>query len=149
MKILSIYAPPSPTIRGQQEGCGESVCYNNKIYCYTRAGKTIPTNKVALLKYEGGFAGRVNGEKDWLIVCYNENNEIVVLESPFQSPMIEMKKYKGLTNAQAIDMAQKEEARIKAIVDAYDKCRDCGKSTIVLAEGQPKDQCYTCFTQKK
>jgi hypothetical protein len=63
MKTLKIVGAPSPTIKGHQEGCGESVEHNGKVYCYNRAGKYIPKDRVVLMKYEGFFCGRVNGDK--------------------------------------------------------------------------------------
>ena len=149
MKKLSIYAKPEPTISGVQEGCGESVLYNDKIYCYYRAGKYIPKNKPALLKWEGGFAGRMHGDKEWLIVCYNEQGELVLLESVYHNPSLYMKKYRGISNSEAIAYSKRISARLQDIRDSFTPCANCGNPVIVLESNQKQDECLTCFNEKK
>lgn len=149
MKTLNIYAKPEPTIAFQQEGCGESVKYNDKIYCYCRAGKYIPKNKPALLKWEGGFAGRMHGDKEWLIVCYNEQGELLLLEWVYNNPREHMKSYTGMSNAEAIAIAKKKEQKLQEIRDSFTPCANCGKPVIVLESNQKQDECLTCFNEKK
>lgn len=149
MKTLTIVGKPEPTIKGQQEGCGESVEYNNKIYCYNRAGKYIPKDKVVALKYEGFFCGRVRGEIYYILVCYNKQGELVLVDSVPVSLKESMKRFKGLSNEQAICLAEGDEQKRQSLIDYMDKCSSCGQVVIVLENEQPKDKCFTCFHDHK
>lgn len=147
MKVLSKLTPPFESVKGKIEGHGEGAEYEGKTFYYSRKGKYIPKDKVTFLTWEGNYAGRARGEKEYLLVCYNNENNLLFLKSIWTNPMAELKKYAGLTNQQVIEKIKKEQDEIKRIIDNYDKCIHCGETVILLEDNQPTDECLYCYNQ--
>ena len=125
---------------------GQGTEYESNEYHY-RAGKIIPKNKAAALRWEGNWFGRSHGEVRYIIVAWN-GKDFTVLESISGGIRKDMYKYKGISSEQAITLAEKHEKSAKAEWDAVPKCCKCKKPVVVLMKGQPNDICILCFEDK-
>lgn len=139
MQVLSELVAPFFSSLGI-EGHGEGIKYKNHYYYY-RGEKRIPKNKPACLKWEGHWAGRVHGEKEWIIVAWN-GQEFILLDHIYGNINYTMTKYKGLSAIDAIKKTQAEETERQRQLDAMEKCKKCGKPRINF--GQAKGLCVSC-----
>ena len=147
MKYLTIYSKAEPTIQGVQEGCGESVEYNGKIYHYYAAGRAIPKNKICIMRYEGFFCGRINGDKDYLLICYDKDGRLVLLDNCPLGLKEAKSRFKGLTTEEAIQLSIKNQMHIEKMISERTPCSQCRAGVLLLADHQPYDMCYSCFSK--
>lgn len=147
MKTLTKFIPACPNSPGI-EGHGEGVEYDGKTFYYPRAGKSIPKNKVVALKWEGGWAGRQNGDKEYILVCFNEKNELIFLKTIIFDVRKELKLFEGMSSEQAIAKINSDEEAIKKITDSYPKCISCGGQALKFEEDQNPDECISCYNKR-
>jgi hypothetical protein len=127
-------------------GCGQSLKYGNQIYHY-RSPHFIPKDKPAILMYEGNYCGRVNGDKEYLIVAFNGKN-FTVLEHHYPGEAKRaMERFKGLTNEEAIALVQGEWDERQREYDAAPKCK-CGRLILRFETEQRDDECIACFEKR-
>jgi len=130
------------------EGHGEGVKYKDKYYYY-RVGRRIPKNKVSSLMYEGGYAGRVHGERDYIIVAWNGKAFVVLKVSGEGFIREDMKKFKNKSVEEAIEIVEEAERKQKEWRDSFPKCKHCGEFAFVLEDDQPNDVCSECHEKGK
>ena len=147
MKYLTIYSKPEPTIQGVQEGCGESVNYEGKIYHYNIAGRSIPKGKVCAMKYEGFFCGRRKGDTYYILVCYDNEGRLVLLDNCPLGLKEAKSRFRGLTTEEAIQLSIKNQMHIEKMISERTPCSQCGTGVLLLADHQPCDMCYSCFSK--
>lgn len=119
--------------------------YNSHYYFY-RVGCWVPKDKIVHLTYEGGYCGRVNGDKEQIIVTW-DGSDFVVLDHAYGGDLrTKMARFKGLTPAEGIALVQKEEQERQAYLDSLTKCKYCGERAGIRFENdQPDDVCLECF----
>lgn len=129
-------------------GHGQGIIYDNEYYYYI-VGKYIPKHIVTALKSESQYCGRVNGEKEYIIITWDKlQNSFVLLEHHFYEIKKYLKRYAGKKPDEAIAMRVAELAEIQARYDATPKCK-CGNRIILFYEGQTRDICATCFKKRE
>lgn len=138
--------PPSPKTKGV-EGCGEGVLYGGDDFFY-RAGKHIPKDKVVHLTWEGNWCGRENGEKSYLIVAFNGTDFTVLEHVLYVGVQKSMKRFKGLSCAEAIALVEQEDVERERRDAAMPRCA-CGGILLLLDNDQPSGICYSCWRESK
>ena len=129
-------------------GHGEGIEYDNAYYYYI-VGKHIPKDKVVALKSESQYCGRVNGEKEYIIITWDKSQQsFVLLEHCCYEVKRYIKKYIGKKPDEAIAMRMAELDKIQADYDATPKCSYCNNPVIVFHDGQDKNTCSSCFEKK-
>ena len=137
-------SPVKPSQRS--EGCGQSVKYGNEFYFY-RTPCFIPKNQPVIVRSESGYCGRVHGDVHYLIIAFNGKN-FTVLKALFPGETKEaMKKFKGLTNQEAIALVEEEWAERERQIAAMPKCK-CGAVLIRFEDKQRADECCSCFRKR-
>lgn len=146
MHTLIASIPPVNHSQGI-EGHGEGVEYNGITYYYPLAGKHIPKNKVVALKHEGNFCHRIHGDKQYLIVCYDGQENLVLVDTVVSgSIQKELRRYKGLPLIiDALELVNKVRTDVQEALDKVPDCVQCGGKVLLLDELQPRDTCFTCF----
>jgi hypothetical protein len=128
------------------QGHGEALKYKGRWYYY-RGESLIPKNCVSQLKWEGNWAGRQVGEKDWIIVCWDGSTWICLDHTSFDIKD-RMKKYKGKSPIEAIQMIKDEEQKETERLAALPKCKECKKPIqFRMYDNQPRNICCNCFKQ--
>ena len=144
LKLLTPTIEPvnnSPGILGH----GQGIEYENGFYYYI-VGKYSPKTAVVALKSESNYCGRVNGEKEYLIVAWDKSqNSFVLLEHHCYEVRRYLKKYIGKKPDEAITMRIAELAAIQANYDAAPKCRKCSHVVIRFNDDQKEDICSSCY----
>jgi len=138
-----IKIPPVPNSPGIQ-GHGEGLDIDGQTFFY-RVGKLIPRNEVAILKWEGNFWGREHGDVEFIAVCF-ENDELIVLGRDEKAGAL--KRFTSLLISDAIALKQHEDRECQRKIDEALKCK-CGNVVIVLYDGQKKDECLDCFRKRQ
>lgn len=150
---MTIEAVPNQTgIEGHGEGCYFPPNQKHSQAYYYTVGKNVPKTKAALLKWEGNWSGRQNGDKAWIVVAWNGKDFSVLEHIHHYGTREVFSKYKGMTSEQAIKFAEEAEARRvadhHAFMAKFPKCK-CGKVALLLQDDQPKDMCMECFRKGK
>jgi hypothetical protein len=140
MQILNQSIDPFLSRPGIQ-GHGQGLNYKDKWYYYA-GEKNVPKDKPAI-KWEGNWAGRVCGEKEWIIVAWNSEN-FVLLDHTYCGIRELKLKYNRLLAIQAIERKNQEEIKLQKERDAMPKCKKCGKP--YLEFGQKSGLCIKCDT---
>ena len=130
------------------EGHGEGFCLDGMHFYYHKAGRFIPRQKVSYVKWEGNYAGRLHGEKYYQIVCFNKDGDLVIIDSCIQNPQREVKKYTGLTSADAIKRTIQREKEILEKSKEGPHCQ-CNAQILQLDNNQKDDECYSCFKKRQ
>lgn len=145
MKILQSIYEPIPNSAGV-EGHGEGVEYNGKTYYY-RVGCWIPKNKVVSLVWEGNFASRIHGDKDYIIVGYKDDDIVLLDSNIYMGIRVHMKKFQNKSVDEAILMIEQEEQAREESWRNVPNCKsdDCNNKVIRFSDEQPENLCYTCF----
>lgn len=140
--------PNAPGVDGHGEGvvCVNSETGSESQYYYAYAGKRVPRDKAAAVRSEGPPCGRVRGDIDYMIVAFN-GTDFTVLESVVTEGIRSaMRKYKGMTAAQSIQLAESEHKMRQEWIDNLKKCGTCERPVILLVDNQPDDRCARCFS---
>jgi len=130
-------------------GHGEGITWNNKTYYY-RNELEIPKDKVVYLRWEGNYAGRQIGEKEWIIVVWDKEG-FLLLEHLHYDVRGSMSKYKGKSAEQAISIITELNATQTAMsfMGLKPSCHLCGKPVVKVCSSQPTDECYECYVNTK
>lgn len=145
---LQVSIPASPATN-TAEGHGEGISWNNKTYYY-RSDKEIPRDKVVYLKWEGNYAGRQIGEKEWIIVVWDKEG-FLLLEHLHYDVRGAMSKFRGKSAEQAIKIVTDLNATQNAMsyLGLKETCHLCGKPVVKECNFQPSDECYECYVNTK
>ena len=147
MDTVSASVDPVPHSKGI-EGHGQGTLYNGSYYYY-RVGRNIPLDRVSSLRSEESYMGRVHGEISHIVVVWNGENFTVLdfVGRGDRSVQKVLRKYRGLSAQQSIEMAEQQEKAHQDRLAAMPKCK-CGRSAIVLIDRQHKDECMDCAKKR-
>jgi hypothetical protein len=108
------------------QGHGEALKYKGRWYYY-RGESLIPKNCVSQLKWEGNW------------ICLDHTSFDI---------KDRMKKYKGKSPIEAIQMIKDEEQKETERLAALPKCKECKKPIqFRMYDNQPRNICCNCFKQ--
>jgi len=136
---------PSPHMPGI-EGIGQGVEHNHEFYYY-HVNKYIPRDRAVAVRSESNYCGRQHGDIGFIIIAW-DGEEFRVIERPSPGKVQEkLKKFKGMTAQQAIDLAMEEERKLIAEEAARPKCRG-GQNLMLFEKDQRPDECLTCYHKR-